>query len=283
VVCLLFYQAINEESELTSDHLADYLTQRGGVQLSGADGDAYRTGRWSSPDTGAWCDIDVGISPVEEDHLHPAKSYDGWRNLDLTIHVPLSGPHWLCVEALQWIEQLLAEFPQVRTLDTEDTRDGEQDGPTRWNRPRILASWERLHQAQLQGRTVHLRMNRLTSVCLWRYRRERARGRSTYPELWWPDALAVLDTHHHCVRSAVILPQPLRAMALPPVELIIVPTEHEPIIIEAATMSAVAGAALSCAQAQRLEPSPAVDECLRTGEQYPRARFKALGDHDWSD
>jgi hypothetical protein len=283
VVCLLFYQAIHEEPELTSDHLADYLTQRAGVELSGAAGAHYRTGRWSSSDTGACCDIDVGISPVEEDHLHPPKSYDGWRNLNITLHVPLAGPHWLCVEALQWIEQILAEFPQIRTLDTEDTRDGELDGPTRWNRPRILASWERLHQAQLQGRTDHVRMNRLTSVCLWRYRRERARGRATYADLWWPDALAILDTHHRCVRSAVILPQPLRAMALPPVELIIVPTEREPIIVEAATLSAVAGAALSCAQAQRLEPSPAIDECLRTGEHYPRERFKALGDHDWSD
>ena len=67
-----------------------------------------------------------------------------------TIGIPLAGAHWLCVEALQFVEGLLAHLPQLNILDSEDSERGVGVGPAAWNRPRLLASWER--QQQLLGR-----------------------------------------------------------------------------------------------------------------------------------
>jgi hypothetical protein len=283
VVGLLFYEAIGEGAELTRHDLDEVLESLPGVELDDVPGAAYRAGRWRDPETGASCLIDRGHPPIEEDHLHPARGYDGWREVGLGINVPLAGPHWLCVEALQWIEGLLARLPTLRALDTEDTRQDQGEGPGAWNRPRLLANWERLHQVQALGRTDLWRMARLPSVCLWRYRRERAQARIRFPDLHWPDALVLLDQVDRCARSAVLWRDPAQPLALPPVELVVVPRDGATGVMPAERLSALGGAPLALAQAQQLVPGSALSELFRSAELWPATRFRALGDHDWSD
>jgi hypothetical protein len=280
MVSLLFYEPVTDGPALDHEELAAALDQPG-VELSG---DAtYRSGRWRDVETGATCQIDLGHPPIEEDHLHPPKAYDGWREVGLAIHIPLSGPHWLCVEALQWVEGLLARLPTLRALDTEDTRQEQGDGPGAWSRPRALANWERLHQVQQEGRTDLWRMARLASVCLWRYRRERAQARAAITDLQWPDALVLLDTQDRCARSAVLWRDPERAIALPPVELVVVPRDGATGVMPAEELSRLGGEALPLAQAQRLAPTRETADLFARAPLMPATRFKALGDYDWSD
>jgi hypothetical protein len=283
MVCLHFYEALDDGPRFDRAEIEDYLSALNTVELSGARGEPYRSGRWRDLETGANCDLDIGTLPIEEDHLHPPTAYDGWRDIGLTIHVPLAGPHWLCVETLQWVERLLQEFPQLKALDTEDTKQDHGDGPGMWHRPRVLASWEKLHQVQNQNRTDLWRMGRLASVCLWRYRRERAKGRATHPELLWPDALVVLDQVEHCARSAVLLPNPLVPMALPPVELVVTGTDRSAMVLPAEVLSSVGGEALALGQSQRLIPQEALTLAMTKANTLPVNRFRALGDYDWSD
>lgn len=281
MVSLLFYEPLqNDGPPLSLDDLAEALEQPG-VELHG---DAvYRTGRWRDIETGATCQIDLGQPPLEEDHVHPPKAYDGWREVGLNVNIPLSGPHWLCVEALQWVEGLLSRLPSLRTLDTEDTRQDHGDGPGAWSRPRALANWERLHQVQQEGRTDLWRMARLPSVCLWRYRRERAMGRSAITDLQWPDALVLLDQQDRCARSAVLWRDPTQPIALPPVELVVIPRGGATGVLMAEQVSALGGAPLPFAQAQRLDPTSATARLFAEATLLPASRFKALGDYDWSD
>ena len=280
MVSLLFYEPVHDGPALGFPDLAEALDQPG-VELHGDD--AYRSGRWRDPETGASCQIDLGRPPIEEDHLHPPRAYDGWREVGLNVNIPLAGPHWLCVEALQWVESLLARLPTLRALDTEDTRQDHGEGPGPWSRPRALANWERLHQVQQEGRTDLWRMARLPSVCLWRYRRERAKGRAAITDLQWPDALVLLDQEERCARSAVLWRDPTQALALPPVELVVIPRGNATGVVAAEQVSALGGGPLPFAQAQRMEPTPATAALFNDAALLPATRFKALGDHDWSD
>jgi hypothetical protein len=187
------------------------------------------------------------------------------------------------VETLQWVESLLLQFPNLKALDTEDTKHENGEGPGQWHRPRVLASWEKLHQVQNQNRTDLYRMGRLASVCLWRYRRERARARQAHPELFWPDALVVLDQVDHCARSAVLLPDPMVPMALPPVELVVTSSNRSALVLPADTLSAVGGEALPIGQSQRLLPNETVTQAIAKAAALPVSRFRALGDYDWTD
>jgi hypothetical protein len=277
---LLFYQPA-EQPPVTLEHLAEVLAYRPGLSLE--EGTHYRAGRWRDPATGATCEIDLGHAPLEEDHLHPPKSYNGWRDTGLAVHLPLAGPHWLCVEVLQWVEGLLQRLGDVRALDTEDTRQEHGDGPGTWNRPRVLGSWERLHQAQAEGRTDLWRMARLPSVCLWRYRREREGARQAHADLRWPEALVLLDRQDQCARSAVVWPGPGNAFALPPVELVVITDGTRAGAFPAERLSALGGEPLSLGQAQRVRPTPATDALFATTDLMPPDRFRALGDHDWTD
>lgn len=280
MVSLLFYEPVQDGPALGFVDLAEALDQPG-VELRGDE--IHRSGRWRDPETGATCQIDLGRPPIEEDHLHPPRAYDGWREVGLCVNIPLAGPHWLCVEALQWVEGLLARVPSLRALDTEDTRQDHGEGPGTWSRPRALANWERLHQVQQEGRTDLWRMARLPSVCLWRYRRERAKGRAAITDLQWPDALVLLDQQDRRARSAVLWRDPTQPMALPPVELVVIPRGDATGVLLAEQVSALGGAPVAFAQAQRLEPTAATAGLFANATLMPANRFKALGDHDWSD
>lgn len=281
MLTLLFYEPVQEGPRTAFDDVMAVVGSLPGVELAGNAG--YASGRWRDEQTGATCDIDVGQPPIEEDHLHPPKAYDGWRDIGLSVHIPLSGPHWLCVETLQWVESVLARLPGIRALDTEDTRQEVGDGPGPWSRPRALANWERLHHVQQEGMTDVWRMARLASVCLWRYRRERAKGRTAHGDLVWPDALVLLDQQDRCARSAVLWQDPTVALALPPVELVVIPRGNATGVLAAEAVSATGAGPLPLGQAQRLLPNAAGADLFARATLLPAGRFKALGDYDWSD
>jgi hypothetical protein len=285
MLSLLFYESAITDGRLTTrEDIDDQLMALPGVELSGAAHAPYRSGRWRDPATGASCTIDLGTPPIDEDTLHPPRAYDGWREVGLTIGMPLAGPHWLCVEALQFVETVLQLLPQLRALDSEDSERGVILGPGTWSRPRVLASWERQHAVQTLGRTDSWRMNRLSSVCLWRYRRERPAGMRQHAQLQWPEAFALLDQEGHAVRSAAFWRDPALALALPPVELLIVAHGDRQGVLSAADLAAVAQPQpLRLASAAIVEPMPAVTEVFTRASLLPTARFRALGDLDWSD
>jgi|GEM_PF-2573692 hypothetical protein len=285
MVSLLFYESTADAGPtVTRDGLEDHLAAAPGVELDGAWRAAYRSGRWRDPATGASCTIDLGNPPIDDDPLHPPRTYDGWREAGLTIGIPLSGPHWLCVEALQFVEAILHHLPHLRALDSEDTERGTAEGPGTWNRPRVLASWERQHAVQYLGRTDAWRMNRLSSVCVWRYRRERAAGSRDHPALQWPEALALLDNDGPVVRSGAFWHDPSVPLALPPVEVLVI--AHGPrsgVLIAADLALAANPTPLSLANAAVIEPSAATLAVFTHGVLLPISRFRALGDLDWSD
>jgi hypothetical protein len=285
MLTLLFYESALAEGPATArEDIEDALLALPGVELAGESRAPYRAGRWRDLATGASCTIDLGTPPIEEDTLHPPRAYDGWTAVAFTIGIPLAGPHWLCVEALQFTEGLLAQLPQLQVLDSEDSERGVGVGPGVWNRPRLLASWERQHAVQQSGRSELWRMNRLSSVCLWRYRRERALGLSARPQLHWPEAFALLDREGPAVRSAAFWNDDGRAWALPPVEMLIINQGGRSGVLVAADLAAVAGAeALPMASAALVTPSPVVSGVFRSGTLLPTTRFRALGDLDWSD
>ncbi len=285
MLTLLFYESALADGPATArEDIEDALLALPGVELAGAARAAYRAGRWRDLATGASCTIDLGAPPLDQDTLHPPRAYDGWRAVELTVGIPLSGPHWLCVEALQFVEGLLARLPELQVLDSEDSERGVGVGPGPWNRPRLLASWERQHAVQQSGRSEVWRMNRLSSVCLWRYRRERARGQAAHPQLHWPEAFALLDRDGAAVRSAAFWNDEGRSWALPPVELLIISQGGRSGVLVAAELATVAGAeALPLASAALVAPSPQVSGVFLEGALLPTARFRALGDLDWSD
>lgn len=279
---LLFYESAHDAPLPRMDLEAALCAE--GISLDGADGDAYRPGRWRDAATGANAIIDLGRPPIEDDPLHPPTTYDGWRPLDLTIQIPLAGPHWLCVECLALVERLLARLPGCRALDTEDTaRDGETPGPRPWNRPRALASWERLHHGQQDTRTDLRRMARLTSVCLWRYRRERAAGLAAHPDLRWPEALVLWDTVDRTARSACFWHDPAIPFALPTVDLLIVRRGDSTGVLTSDLLAAAHPTPLPHAGASAIQPSPDVARLYAEAPLLPIARFQALDDADWND
>ena len=121
-------------------HTRDYRNYVDGQWVVSSSGRAFENRNPADND-----DLIGTFQESNEDDVNAAidaahKAYDGWREVGLNINVPLSGPHWLCVESLQWIEGLLARLPGLRALDTEDTRQDHGEGPGLWNRPPGSAS-----------------------------------------------------------------------------------------------------------------------------------------------
>ncbi len=184
-----------------------------GCRLQGSD--AYRPGTWSDPATGARAVIDLGQPPLEEDAQHPPRAYLGWTSLQLAIQLPLVCPHWLAVEGFQFIERLRAALPEAYALDIEDIQESKdaEPGPFPWSRPRALASWERLHAAQIDSRTDLARMNRGDSLRLWRWRRER--------EASWPVATVLRDRATAEAHAVCVWADPTIPCALPSIGLVL--------------------------------------------------------------
>lgn len=282
MLTLLFFTPLADGPPFDRRQLDEAL-ELPGVDLGGQPGDPYRPGRWRDAATGATAVIDLGTPPLEEDHLHPPRAYDGWRAVELAVQIPITGPHWLAVECMQFVEALLARLPDLRALDTEDTHQGPGDGPGPWSRPRLLASWERQHQQYQVGRTDQRRMARLASVCLWRYRRERTAGLARFPELVWPEALVLLDQELGVPRTAALWQDPGRALALPPVELLVIQRDGTAGVLPAEQLATLGAEALPLAQAARIAATGSTRTLATSAPLLPATRFRALADHDWSD
>lgn len=260
------------------------LEDEPGGELGAPQAGGYRPWRWRDPRTGAICDGDLGLPPLEQDHQHADKGYPGWRRLPLAIHLPLAVPHWHCVEAGNLCQRLLDRLDQVAVLNTEDTaQTSEQEGPGPLDRIRLLAAWEALHLAQTGGRSDCWRMDRRASLAVWRYRREQAQGREAHPELCWPGALALLDGG--VARSATFWMDPGQDLALPPVELVVLRRGETTGVLPAERLRAAArgGTTLDYGAATRIPSTEAVRELFASGELAPVERFRALDDQEWSD
>jgi hypothetical protein len=279
VLDLLFFRPEGSQ-EPDASEIAERVGALRGVELGGAPGAAYRPGRWHDPATGASCHLDLGEPPLEEDTLHPPRGYAGWLPCGVALHLPLAGPHWFCVECLGLAEAILAAFPGWRALDTEDAveRDDVDPGPFAWSRPRVIADWERLRTAQLETMTTP-RLARGASLMLWRYRRESAQGRERHPDHVWPTASAALERASGRARSVSVWADPSRGLALPPVELLLLPGA-EPRVLDAERVAETCGAVpAGVAQARLVTPSLALAQLAGVAV----TGFRALDDEDWAD
>lgn len=281
---ILFFEAADGAPTDMSD-VEHVLATTPHLDLGGASESGYLSGEWRDPHTGACCHVDIGAA-VERDELHPPTAYAGWREVPLSIHIPLAAPHWYCVEALRLVEDIVKRLPHLHALDSEDTTldENSEPGPYPWNRLRVLANWERLHLAQSASRKDLFRLERHASLALWRYRRERERGREQFPHLAWPEALILLDGETAAARSAAIWPNPDQPLAVPPVELLVITRPNDPGVIPCDELLTVgAGKPLPAAQAIQVEPSEAVRNLFNRVRLMPRQRFKALNEGDWAD
>jgi hypothetical protein len=284
---LLFFES-DAEPPTALDDLEHAVAGLPGVILDGAPGSAYRPGRWRDAATGASAVLDLGSAPIEPDTMHPPANYAGWRTVPLVMHIPLTAPHWHCVEALNVVELLCRRLPQLRALDTEDTQldENTDSGPYTWNRLRVLANWEQLHEAHSAlSRGLH-RMERVASIALWRYRRERQRGMEQQPELAWPEALVLLDLSdgpRACSAAAWL--DPNRPLAVPPVELLVIQRQGEAGTVPSDELLTATGGGkpLPLAQAIRIDPSERVSGFFERAKLLPAGRFRFLDDGDWSD
>jgi len=232
-----------------------------------ADGD-YRPGTWHDAATGARAVIDLGVPPLEEDVQHPPRAYVDWTPLHLAVQVPLVCPHWMAVEAFQFLERLLATMPGAHALDTEDIQETPEaePGPFAWSRPRALASWERLHAVQIASRTDLAHMGRGDSLRLWRWRRER--------EAAWPPAAVLRDRAAAEAHAVCVWADPTTPCALPAIGLVLVQSE-QPRLLRRGDLPA--GLPLAHAGAALVPPPPLWPAGL------PLERFAACDDELWID
>ncbi len=260
-----------------------------GVVLAGADAAAYRPGTWTDSATGSRLICDLGEPPLESDTEHPPRAYAGWRTVLLAIHIPFCGPHWQAVEALCLVERLLAEVPGLAHLDCEDTaRDGEADpGPYPWSRPRLIASWQRQHEAWIAGRPRMPRMHRGSSLRLWRYRRERAAGLAARPEVVWPEALVLARRTSAGLAEpagAAVWQDATRPFVLPPVELVVVVRPDGAGVVTArALLEECAGEELAQGLARLILPDAATRRFHAETALLAQTGFAALSDEEWVD
>lgn len=244
---------------------------------------AYRPGRWHDPVTGAQAVIDLGIPDLTGDEdPHPPTTYSGWRALPLSVQIPLVGPHWHAVEALTMVERLTAALPGVVPLDTEDTRgdDDGDSGPYPWSRPRRIAHWEVLRTAQ---DLVVPRLNRGSSLRLWRWRRERAAAAITHANLHWPEITVLLDRETGAARTSALIPLG-QATALPVVDLLVLQHPGGVGCLAFEDLVALTGDLDPLpAGARRLPLTDDLQTALRNLPLLPVRRFATLLDEDWQD
>lgn len=279
----LLYESDGEAPTHRDD--LDSLLERLGAVFDAPAGAAYRPGHWRDPHTGATAIIDCGEAPLEQDQLHPPTAYAGWRPLPVSIQLPLIAPHWQAVEGLRWMEQILAALPGLAVLDCEDNRRDEQSGPGPFpfDRLRALASWERQHLAHTAGRDDLPRLERRASLALWRYRQERAAGRAAHPDQHWPEALVLAEGAHAI--SVALWPDPMQALAVPPVSYLVLPRADGPGLLPIDEVLTVAhgGQPLTHGLAAAITPSAALTDLHQRAHLVAASRFAACADGDWSD
>jgi hypothetical protein len=266
--------------------LEEQLLAIPGLSLAGVPGDPYRSGSWLDPaGTRASCVIDLGEPALEEDHLHPPRGYAGWLPMPVSINIPLFGPHWFCVEAVRMVESLLQADSDWRALDCEDIQEspGHEAGPFRWDRLRVVASWERQRAVRNQTLTGVPVMQRGASVSLWRYRRERARAASSHPGVVFPEGVALQERDGGLARSAALWLDRTTALAIPPVELLVLPGTLTRVVSAQQAADALGAGSAGMAGARILGAPRDAESALERLPGRPVAEFAALDDHDWAD
>ncbi|MDA3961100.1 MAG: hypothetical protein PF961_09940 [Planctomycetota bacterium] len=279
---LLFYEP-EGDAPTQFDDIATVLAAELGCELP--DHGDYRPWRWRDPRTGSVCQGDLGTAPLEQDQTHDDKGYAGWRRVPLNLQIPLGVAHWQCVECGNLCDRLLKALPGTAVLNVEDGGDGDEDmAPGPLDRIRLLATWEQLHIAQCAGRDDVWRMDRRSSLALWRYRREIEQGRGEQADLTWPGALALLDGS--TARSATFWADPSADLALPPVELLVIRRPNgDTGVLPADDLIAAAkgGTTLGSGAATRIASSEATRSLFAEANLLPAERFRALDDQEWSD
>lgn len=277
MLTLLFYERENEQAA-TLDDLTTALATLPDLTWEAPTTATYQPVRWRDPTTGARAHWDLGTPPLEADD-EPPRTYSGWRVLPLTLSIPLVGPHWHAVAALTQIDRLVTAAPYLMPLDTEDVHETPESeaGPFTWSRARAITSWNTLRGIQAEGLALP-RLDRASSVALWRYRVQRAEGRRVHADYHWPEALALRDNTDNSVRTACLWTDPSEPLALPPVDLVALRGG----CIPADELRLLAGE-LVHGGAHLLTPSAAVAAFFQGAKPLPVARFTGLGDEDWMD
>ena len=274
----LFYTPEDQRAYVASD-IAEALESFEGFVWQGDWQERYRNGVWTDPATAAACQIDIGHVEFDSDEAAEEKQYDGWTRNPVAVHIPLSVPHWHCVESLRFIEELCLTLPGLSVLDTEDVGDEQREpGPRVINRLDSLAEWEQLHIAQTADREDCYRMSRVSSVAMWRYRRA---TRELDEE--WPMALVLLDKD--IARSAVVWDEPIDYLIVPPVELAVLKTETHTIVMSVEELISRANHVnnLDCAGAVKIPIDDEFEDIIENCVKMDVSRFKFLADGEWSD
>ncbi len=273
----LFFTPENDVLYGTED-ICNVLEQCPGFAWDGHWQQGYRSGFWADVYTHARCSVDVGQADFNHDDAHNETTYDGWQLNPIQVKIPLSSPHWHCVESLRFVETMLSQLPHMFILDTEDTASPEVEGPAPLDRMRALASWEQLHLSQTEGVSDYHRMERVNSIALWRYRRAIGEGNKE-----WPQALVLLDKD--VARSAVIWDEPEEEIIVPPVELAVLKTDYNTSVISVEELISRAAHVnnLDCAGAVKIPIGEDFKSVIAQCVKMDVSRFKFLTDDEWSD
>ena len=293
---ILLYRS-SQSPPLSPAQFVAIAEQHGAVLRAVSDG--YYCGQWQDPQTKASIDIDIGRPPLvppgavenptadDDPHAEP-KEYEGWQACEVTFHLPLTGPHWYAVEVAMWLEGLLKDLDGCGILLSEDVGiEGEPGyGPGAVDRPRLLACWEGCHGEQTASLRLP-RMDRRSSLALWRYRKEQAHAAQHEQDLLWPQAM-VLGEGERAVSTAV-WPSADSKMALPDIDYVVIQRENAA-GVEAGLVPSDEVRAL-CADADELGrsgaialiPSDKLSHFFAHSKLIPVKGFGALHDLDWSD
>ena len=288
MLTILFFEPDDPEVGRRSEADCVAACEAAGLAMEHDASGNYSHARWQDAATHAWAQVDIGWPEMDDDPTADSKAYEGWRELPLRVQIPLMVPHWMCVEAGTLVEQLLAQLPGCTVLDTEDPgEEDESPAPGALDRMRLLSSWELQHAQQSEGLKDYPRMLRISSVAMWRYRRELAQGRAEHSEYEWPD-VAVLSQKNgdsDSAHSTVIWADPSEPFVLPPVEYVVIPRPGASgcIPMDEVLTAAGGGVHLPCGGAVSIEPSEALTSLHAGAKLLPAERFKALADGDWSD
>lgn len=276
---LIFYED-DQRPATPAASLAEALAATPGFTLEGHVDEVYRPVCFRDLRTGSRATGDLGPLPLAVDHLHPSRSYPGWRPVDLVLHLPIPVAHWNCIDVADAVVAMLDRLPHLSVLNSEATvrpgPDGEDlEGPGPLDKPTLLSTWEGLHAEATRSLQLP-RLSRVASVALWRYRR----GRTEVPKDWHGCEAHVL-LHQGRARTAALLPWPLRPLVLPPVELLIHPGPP-PRMVETASLRLLAptlplGGGLAFDRSNQLEP------VLQDAAWQPITGFTMLADGDWGD
>lgn len=267
---LLFYT----KSEETTAFLNDFC----GICQQSTENTSW-SATLEDPVLGGRLIIDMGKPDLEQvgggsQASRPEKAYEGWTRLAVSAHLPLSTPRWRALAALELLRPLLNRHPHIGILDSEDTITAEGiEGPGIFDPTRILLSWEKLAGAFFQYRGAAL-VSARQSEALQSYLAAKAEGKITHPDLCWGEP-AVLS-RDGAVKIAILWSHPSQTLALPEVDVVVVPRPDGASLLDASTLLSQSSTADLPGNCRRLAP-----QAPRLGG--PLTGWRLLVDGEWTD